>query len=636
MWSCVWRCGCRERCVLVVRALSPLVVLCVALAFAPAAWSLTWDGGSATPPNWSITLGSEGPTASPAAESRGPAGDVIDLLIERGASQAPGDRVATHALLKAEYELAKAILARTQAAEAAMARAAKALGHECRDVLRGVPVESVIEEEGPSASEPRLSGRAQGERARSEKEKQTIDLEIDEAIFDVADRVLRGPYQAFIAMAGRLTWSDPTINALVHQRTAQLREDLIGPPVAVCAEMKIWATSGFHLLPPGSKRLQETEEAHSKQAVPGGLAVLLRPYEGPAERAIVRRVAALRERQLGEEKRTGERVLSAEYHMKLAFGEKVSRFEEQRFAPAIGKGRTSAGTTFVIRRSVGNSPRDSCRHEVEVEVHEGNGGESGGVCLSEGAHSHPSSSCSGPVETIELATSPDVHRARVRLSDGRTVTVSVVQVPAKDGGPAGILVDAFHGYNSYPISVQELNRDGRVQRTVGLSRVRCTKEPAADAPEPPQFVNLATVMTPSGEPLTISGTLLQFRRHTEFSLGPQPGIRNSEGREERGERKQFQWSLSTECAPHPYSLLDGILLSPGASVLARTSAGLTPLTKVELAASMHAGGPLFYGVYATPPTEIVVENSDGSVLYTESLAAEAAEEAEFCEGYTEL
>ncbi len=495
----------------------------------------------------------------------------------------------------------------------------------------------MLEEEGPSASGPRLSGRAQGERARSEQEKQTIDLEIDETISAAAYRVLRGPYEAFIATADRLTWSDPTINALVHQKTARLREDLIGPPVAVCAEMRTWAASRFHLLPSGSRRLKEAREARNKQAVQGNLETLLRPYEGQAERAIVRRITVLKE-HLREEERTDEGFSSAEYHMELALGEKLSRFSEREVAPVIGKGRTSAGTTFVIRASVGkSSPRSSCRHEVEIEVHEGNGGSSGGVCLSEGAHSHPSSSCSGPgpVETVELATPPDVRQARVRFSDGRTVTVAVVQVPAKDGGPAGVFIDAFRGYNPYPASLQQLSRDGRVLRTVSLRRVRCRQESEADSVGPPQFVSLATVTGPSGEPLTITGLLHRVGGRTEFSLGPQAGMRNSEGGEEHRERKQFQWSLSTECAPHPYSLLDGILLSPGASVLVRTPAGLVPLTKVELAASMHAGGPLFYGVYATPPTEIVVERSDGSVLYTESLAAKATEETEFCEGYAE-
>jgi hypothetical protein len=547
---------------------------------------------------------------------------------------APGDRTATRTLLKAEYELAKATLARALAVDAAAARAAEALGHGCKGVLDGAPDESAIEEEGPFASGPRLSGRAQGERARSEQEKQTIDLEIDETIFTAAYRVVRRPYEAFIATAERLTWSDATITALVHQKTARLREDLVGPPVAVCAEMRTWAASGFHLLPPGSKSLKESTEARGKQAVQGNLEVLLRSYEGGAERAIVRRIDVLKER-LREEERTDEGFSSAEYHMELVLGEKLSRFAKQRLAPVIGKGRTSAGTTFVIRARVGNGSQRSCRHEVEIEVHEGDSGSSGGVCLSGGARSRPSGSCSGSVETVELATPPDVRRARVRFSDGRTATFSVVRVPVNRGGPAGVFIDAFRRYNPYPVSVQEMGRDGSVLRTVSLRRVRCAKETAADAPGPPQPVNLATVTAPSGERLAIAGILHRVGGQTEFSLGLQPGMRTSEGGGGHGERKQFQWLLSTECAPHPYSLLDGILAAPGASVFVRTPAGLAPLTKVELAASMHAEGPLFYGVYATSPTEIIVERSDGSVLYTESLAAKATEETEFCEGYAE-
>lgn len=397
------------------------------------------------------------------------------------AAAAPGDQVATRALLTAEYELVKAVLSRASAMEAAEARTAEALGRECKGVLRGVPDKSAIEEEGPRASPPRLSGRAQGERARSEKEKQTIDLEVDETIFAPANRVLRHPIAAYLAIVGRLTWGEPTINALVRQRAAELREDLAGPSVAVCAEMRTWAASGFHLLPPGSKRLQAANEARDKQAEQGNLGVLLRPHEDPAARAIVWRIDALQKR-LVERELKEERFQRAEYQMEKALGQKLSRSAKERVAPVIAKGRTSAGTTFVVRRSVVRGRSGSCRHNVEVEVQERNGGNSGGVCLSDGDHSRPSGVCSGPVETVELATPPDVRRARVQLSDGRTVVVRVVRVSAKEGGPAGVFIDAFRGYNPYPVSVQELSRNGRVLRTVSLRFSRCKKEPTADAP----------------------------------------------------------------------------------------------------------------------------------------------------------
>lgn len=552
------------------------------------------------------------------------------LAAARAAGAAASDQAATSTLLKAEYELVKATLARVGALEAAGAQAAKTLGDECRGVLAGAPEESVLAEEGPRTSQPKLSGRAQGEQARSELEKQTIDKEIGETLVGAADRVLRGHFDAFIAATTPLVWSDPTITALVHQKAARLREDLSGSPVAVCAEMKAWAASGFHVLPLGSRLLDEAREAREKQAVYGNLEELLRPYEDRASRAIVGRIKTLTEAS-NEKLRTEESTWNTEYRLDLALGEKVSRSARQRHAPVIAKGHRHAGTTFVLRARTPGISEGFCRHEIEVEVSEHDSSSSEGLCLDKRAHPKPSISCSISVETIQFATPPDVWRARVRLSDGRNVRVPIVRVPAKYGGPAGVFIDAIAGHNSYPVSVQELSRDGQVLRTIKLSGERCNTEPG----EEPHSVALTTVKSPSGETLTIEAMLHRFHGQTEFFLFPTMSIRDSEAREELGKTSQFQWDLSTECAPHPYSLLDGILTPPGASVLARTPTGLTPLTKVELAASTHAPGPLFYGIYTTTPTEIVVERSNGTVLYTESLAAKATEETEFCQGYAE-
>ena len=528
----------------------------------------------------------------------------------------------------------KATLVGEGTAEAAVARVAKALAHECRGMLRGAPRRPVIEVESHRRSTQRLSGRAQGERARSELEERTISMELDQTIAARAGRVLRGPYDTYIATADRLTWSDPTITALVRQKAARLREDLAGPPVALCAEMRSWAASGFHQLPPGSRRWEEAERARDKQTVEGNLEKLLRPYEGPAERTILQRTEALTE-QRSEKERANQADTIALYHMALALGEKPTRFGEQIFGPVISRGRTQTGTRFVIRASAGKGLfSGSCKHEVQVEIRKRRNGGATDICLGEAARQSLSGSCSGPVETLQFATPPDVRRVRVRLSNGRTVTVSVVQIPAKDGGPAGIFIDTFRGYNPYPVSGQKLDSAGKIVRTVGLSGMRCTKKPGG-GPEAPQSVNLATITAPYGEPLSIEGTLLHYEGHTELVLAPETGLRNSAGGDERGKPKQFKWNLSTECAPHPYSLLAGILAPPGASVLVRIPAGLAALTKIELAASMHAEGPLFYGIYTTPPTEIIVENADGTILYTENLAHKATEETEFCEGYAE-
>jgi hypothetical protein len=148
------------------------------------------------------------------------------LAAARIAQAVTSDQAATSKLLKAEYELVKATLARVDALETAGARAAKALGHECRNVLAGVPEESTLEEEGPRAAQPKLSGRAQGELARTDLEKQTIDMEIGETLIGAADRVLRSPIDAFIARTRPLAWSNSTITDVVRQKAARLRESL--------------------------------------------------------------------------------------------------------------------------------------------------------------------------------------------------------------------------------------------------------------------------------------------------------------------------------------------------------------------------------------------------------------------------
>ncbi len=288
------------------------------------------------------------------------------------AAGATGDRAATRALLVAGYEFEKGVLARARVALVAESRTAEAIGHECKGVMRGAPVESVGEEEGPFASRPKLSGRVQGERARSEREKQIIGLEINETTFAAYNRVLRASLEAYVAATSRLSWSNPTIDALVGERTTEFREAIKGPSLAVCAEMRSWAASGFHVLPAGSKRLEEASEARSKQVAQGDLETLLESYEGRAERALVRRTAALKKRLAMEEDRD-EQLLRAQQEMERALGEKPSGFVEQRLEPAIAKGRTSAGTTFAVRRVVGKSvlPRGCKTYPPATGLHQG-------------------------------------------------------------------------------------------------------------------------------------------------------------------------------------------------------------------------------------------------------------------------
>ena len=99
--------------------------------------------------------------------------------------------------------------------------------------------------------------------------------------------------------------------------------------------------------------------------------------------------------------------------------------------------------------------------------------------------------------------------------------------------------------------------------------------------------------------------------------------------------KAFPWSLSIGCAPHPFAILYGILSPKGSSVTAQTTQGAVALNAVAIEPRLHANGALVDGVFSALPSELTVLSANGSTVYTESLQAQAAEAAQFCEGYEE-
>jgi hypothetical protein len=63
-----------------------------------------------------------------------------------------------------------------------------------------------------------------------------------------------------------------------------------------------------------------------------------------------------------------------------------------------------------------------------------------------------------------------VQSARLRLSDGRQITSSVAIVPAQLGGPTGFYYQVVRGPSPIPVSLAELDVNGRVLRMVKLNR----------------------------------------------------------------------------------------------------------------------------------------------------------------------
>jgi hypothetical protein len=317
----------------------------------------------------------------------------------------------------------------------------------------------------------------------------------------------------------------------------------------------------------------------------------------------------------------------------------------------FGRGGTAAGLTYVVRREAPEpTARPGCRVQVSVNFTQPSKHRTSGFLLSEAfgsslcvsghnAERQPSTSCSGKVETITAAVSANVRSVRMRLSDGRAVTSDVVLVSSGHAIVGGVYAQAIRGPSPHPVALTELDRNGGAVRELRLPPSSpCRPEPRQ---REPVFVPLVTSTTPDGGRFTIEGVRFDFgRNHSHFSLTLRPSTPAYDNEASTIEvggpgPKAFEWEAGQACPPHAHAIVYGILHAPGDSVLARTPAGLVQLTKVPIAAQLHAAGPLAYGVFAALPSELIVRRSDGTVLYAESLAKQGREQTEFREGYGE-
>lgn len=561
-------------------------------------------------------------------------GTILVLLALAGTAAAMDNTASTHAYLQAGYELDQAVLHNAPASRSALTALAARIGNECHGVLAGAPNEEL----GPP-TEHSTTPRARGERQRSEIQLQTIEGELDLSVYPAIYQPDRAAIEAYAAQITPLSWSDPRIAPLVRFGANRLKEFLSPPAVDACADMKTWAQSGYHVLSPASREFEAARTAHLEATRPrGSIGSLLKPYEGPRERALVRQARALRPRI--SKALVSALGMIARLHRALGMPENL--FEEREDEPVLGRGVTRAGSTFVVRYAKPGGPfGPSCRHPISVDFEErskNSGGSSGSgtsVCLNDHSRRRPSGGCGSEVQSITAAVPAAVRTVRLLLSNGQTIVSSVVRVPRRYGGPGGVYVQAVRGYSPHPVSLTELDRNGHVVLVENLSAIRCRREPPVTGPT---FIELARGTTAAKTPFVIQASIVHFGRgQTSFNLELTAGLHGNLEELTIGEAKPkaFSWSVGSECPPHEFAIVYGILSAPGDSVLARTPAGLVPLTKVPIAADLHSGGSLAYGAFSTLPLELIVRRSDGSTLYSESLAAKGKEDTEFCEGYAE-
>ncbi|HEX3518972.1 MAG TPA: hypothetical protein VHT29_08060 [Solirubrobacteraceae bacterium] len=511
--------------------------------------------------------------------------------------------------------------------------AAAQIAHECRGVLSGMP-------QPPLISLAARTPRAKGEDARFTHQQQAIEAELAAAIARPGKTLDRLAEKAYAAEVHQLSWSNPAIASSLQAAVAAGLEDVSTPALSFCADARAWTQSGYLALSAASREFDASREARESAAHEEvSLGTLLEPYESAADRALIRKT------------RAAENKLLAGVFADLQVGLRLDRIvgfpptatKEPRKQTVLGRGRTGAGTRFQVSSGTSGplGSLGSCRRSASVSYSRLGGspevlimgGPDNPICLSPPQERHPALFCEAGIETIQTAVPRSVRSVRLLLADGHAIDSRVIRIPPRDGGPAGIYAQEIQGDTSHAVTLIELNASNEVALTLNLPRYRCVKS-REQQELPIDVVELATGSTPEGQPFSISAFgQIDGEPFLSADTGVNPEIHElALGLQAP---KAFPWSLSIGCAPHPYAILYGLLAPPGESVTALTPQGAVALNVVPLAPRLHAKGPLVYGVFSALPTELTVLGPNGSTVYAENLQAQAANVAQFCEGYAE-
>ena len=579
----------------------------------------------------------------------------------------PENAAATHAYLVATVSFQETELTNLPQSTAAMEAVAAHISGECPGILTGAPpAERELGLFGPASRTP-PSPRVTGESQRQSRQREDLKFELSLALSNLWTEPDRKAAEALLHALTPLKWSNPAITLPLNVTLAVVREELDIPAPAVCADMKAWVTSGYRTLSPASKELTSRTEAILKRAFellalygqartqpfPKSLA----PYEDAADRALARRSEALTTQlKKGSETRADAlKRLEATVGLPTAKAPKVEP-PKKRKPVVVGRGKTAAGGSFVARVEPRThaQPALGCVFVTITETSRPQGkglleilsGESTGRCLSR-SHVDPDQAvhCNSGLLTIEADLLPATRSVRLLMSDNRTITSPTIRIPARLGGPAGLYYQVVRGPSPIPVSLTELDAEGRTVAVLKLPAVvECTKHPVKYFPG--GIVRLVHDSLPQGPSFTIRGERYRKLGSVHFELKLQ--VSNEEllfgggsGGAFEGSvaipngRQPFKPQASSGCQPHPYAIIYGLLKAPNDTVLARVSGALVPLHKVAIPAHLHAGGVLAYGAFSPLPTELLIRAASGRTIARQNLSQAARADTETCEGEAE-
>jgi hypothetical protein len=579
-----------------------------------------------------------------------------------GASSDPVDRAAVAGYLSALYTFKQAQIADAHASIEAASTLAGRLANECPSVLAGAPSREPVAISGPH----RTNGRERGEAERHSRQLGALEIGLELDVFTAANVPDREAQARFAAAVAGLRWSDARVgqalSAFAAPQTTQASS-----AGSLCADASAWVGSGYHSI---ASDLKETERRLSEDvtALPTGGTLQLRSLfernEGSAARAAIGRIEALGPASQALE----EAVQAQQRRARTALGFHSEGFLAPVPTTRIGTLPARAGGFFKVSVQHTEATLAGCQAMIAVEYTTsqalgfGTSVTSGGstICLPHGSLGASSPvSCEAGVITVQERTSAAVRRVRMRLSDGRTITSGVVQIPRRYGGPAVIYAQGLRGPSPYPVSLSELGARGRIVAVVRLPAERhCRERRVTEA----RIVTLAHGATAAGASFTISAGVASRNAVGRNLLRGVPrvllvvtgdafgedddnlleanGLLEAAGAPAgRASGRQTgplqSPSLQASCPPGEAAIFYGLLRAKGDTASMRTAKGLVPLAKVPLPAELHEPADLLWGVFETVPSELVVQGPGGTRVYAERLEGLAHEHREFCEGFAE-
>lgn len=576
-----------------------------------------------------------------------------------------------HAYLLDMYVYVQAIAEAAPALVGAYEGAASRIAGECPGVLAGAPQEENEIEVGPSI--PRRTARQRGEEKRRRAQLRDLEEELSSELASAERESRRSAVTAFVANLKALPQGDPALTRIARVQVMGLEEELQVASTDVCADMGAWAGSGYRTLSPASRAIalkRETElvgflkdlaAQSASESVPG--------TETPADKALVRKTNQL---ELQTARTLAKSIDSARKRVEAALGLTARADREKRIKPIshesttstkIGTIRTAAGSKYTVwLERTKDGPAGACK--LSVEVRRASGAKPGlleilssesGVCFaphndrSEG----PTVKCSEGLLKIESGVPSATRTVSLRMSNGTQIASRPVLVPRRLGGPDAFYYQAVRGPLPIPVSLVELDAQGRTLRVAKLERiVGCSKHPLKYLSGGKRV--LVHGQAPQGPGFSIIGERYRLfgRIHTQLKLRTGEGLTSSDEGEEEGPMegpsafprsfavpvkhpKPLESEVSAGCHPHEYSIFYGLLKKPRDTVLAKLAGKLVPVLSVRIPSSLHTGGVLVYLASVSQPEEVLVRSPNGKILMNEDRSRTAREGRETCEGESE-